>query len=82
MISTDTWLKIICSMMINAVIFGFGAIAVLSIPMLAVHAKYLIPAVVLASFAVAPVMASLIAPRMRLRNWGKRAWRQGDLISG
>ena len=29
MLTTDTWLKIVCSMMINAVIFGAGAILVM-----------------------------------------------------
>lgn len=82
MITSDTWLKIICSMMINAVIFGFGAIAVLSIPALTHYAKYLIPAVVVASFALAPFISSFIAPRMRIRNWGQENWRKGDAISG
>ena len=81
MLSTDTWLKIICSMMANAVIFGTGAAFVLSIPELAVNAKYLIPAAVVVSFAAAPFVAALVAPRMRIRNWGKKRWREGDLIS-
>lgn len=82
MLSTDTWLKIICSMMVNAVIFGVGAVTVLLVPALATHAKYLIPAVVAVSFLTALLVASLIAPRMRLRNWGKERWQEGDLISG
>lgn len=82
MFSTDTWLRIVCSMHVNAVLFGLGAITVLSIPALAEQAKYLIPAVVVASFALAPVIGGLIAPRMRVRNWGKRGWRDGDAISG
>jgi hypothetical protein len=82
MISTNTWLTIICSMMINAVIFGTGVIAVLSVPALTEHAKYLIPAVVAFSFLLSPFVAKLIAPRMRIRNWGKQGWQEGDLISG
>ncbi|ATN33464.1 hypothetical protein ACO34A_06545 [Rhizobium sp. ACO-34A] len=82
MLSTNTWLKIICAMMINAVVFGVGAVTVLMIPALAAQAKYLIPAVVVISFVSAPFIASLIASRMRLRNWGKEHWREGDLISG
>ena len=82
MLSTDTWLKIMSGMMINAVLFGLGAITVLSIPALAEHAKYLMPAVVVVSFALAPFIAAPIARRMRLRNWGRRAWREGDAISG
>ena len=82
MLTTDTWLKIVCSMMINAVIFGAGAILVLSVPALAVHAKVLLPLVIIAAFAAAPVFALAIAPRMRLRNWGRREWKRGDMISG
>ncbi|RYE51060.1 MAG: hypothetical protein EOP18_12635 [Rhizobiaceae bacterium] len=69
-------------LMINAVLFGLGAITVLSIPALAEQAKYLIPAVVVLSFVLVPFIAAPIARRMRLKNWGRRAWREGDAISG
>lgn len=82
MLSTDTWLKIMSGLMINAVLFGLGAITVLSIPALAEQAKYLIPAVVVLSFVLVPFIAAPIARRMRLKNWGRRAWREGDAISG
>jgi hypothetical protein len=82
MLSTDTWLRILSGMMINAVLFGAGAITVLSVPDLAAQAKYLIPAVVVASFALTPFFAVPIARRMRLRNWGRQGWREGDVISG
>ncbi len=82
MLTTDNWLKIVCSMMINAVIFGAGAILVLSVPALAVHAKVLLPLVIIAAFAAAPLFALVIAPRMRLGNWGRRDWKRGDMISG
>lgn len=82
MFTTDTWLKIVCSMMINAVLFGAGVITVLSVPALAAHAKILIPTVVVLSFALAPFIAMVIAPRMRIRNWGIRDWHRGDAISG
>ena len=82
MFSTDTWIKIFCGMMTNTVLFGVGAVTALSIPALQPHLGYVIPAVVVASFALSPFPASWIANRMRIRNWGRRAWRQGDLISG
>lgn len=82
MLSTDTWLRIMSGMMINAVLFGLGAVTVLSIPALAAQAKYLIPAVVLFSFALSPFLAALVARRMRLKNWSRKAWREGDVISG
>ena len=76
-------LRIVCAMMVNAVLFGTGAVIVLATPELAAYAKYLIPAVVVASFLLAPLLAGFIARRMRIRNWGsKKEWREGDAISG
>ena len=80
--STGTWLIVICAMMVNAVLFGTGAVLVLSIPVLAAQAVYLLPAVIVASFVAAPFVAALIAPRMRYRNWSPRGWRDGDFLSG
>lgn len=82
MFSTDTWLRIVCAVQVNAVLFGLGVVTVLSIPALADQAKFLIPAVVVTSFGLAPVLGGMIAPRMRVRNWGSKAWREGDAISG
>ena len=82
MLSTNTWLRIIVAMQINAIIFGTGAIAVLSVPALAAHAKYLIPLVVFLAFGVAPFLSLVVYPRMRIRNWGRSAWRHGDAVSG
>lgn len=82
MFSTNTWLVIICSLSTNAVLFGTGAVTVLSIPALSAQAVYLIPAVVVASLVLAPIVALWIAPRMRLRNWGRKDWQEGDIISG
>lgn len=81
-IPTDIWLKVMCALMINAVLFGAGVITVLSVAALADQAKYLIPGVTVASFAITPLFCGLVARRMRLRNWGVARWREGDLISG
>ncbi|NML73893.1 hypothetical protein HHL25_07120 [Rhizobium sp. S-51] len=69
---TDTFITICVAMMVNAVIFGIGAITVLSVPMLNENAKYLLPAVVVLAFAIAPFIAWQIAPRLRLRYWRER----------
>lgn len=55
------------SMMVNAVVFGAGAIAVLSIPQLSANAAYLLPIVVVTSFLVSPFIAWQIAPMLRSR---------------
>ena len=81
-ISTNTWLKIMCGLMVNAMLFGVGVVTVLSVPALTDHAKYLIPAVVVASFALTPFLVGFFARRMRIRNWGVEGWQKGDLISG
>lgn len=81
-IPTDIWLKIMCGFMINAVLFGAGVITVLSVPALAGQAKYLIPVVIVASFAITPLLCGFVARRMRIRNWTASQWRQGDMISG
>ncbi|MGI2035684.1 hypothetical protein ACRQ1B_25215 [Rhizobium panacihumi] len=82
MTKTNIWLTIMCGMMVNAVLFGIGTITVLTVPALTEQAKYLIPAVVVLSFVLSPFISWLIAPRMRLRNWGKEEWQRGDMISG
>lgn len=55
------------SMMVNAVVFGIGAIAVLSIPQLSANAAYLLPIVVVMSFLISPFIAWQIAPMLRSR---------------
>ncbi len=82
MFTTDTWLKIFCSMIVNSVVFGVGAVLVLSIEPLRENVKYLLPAVVVLAFVVSPLISLWIAPRMRIRNWGIAGWRRGDMISG
>jgi hypothetical protein len=51
--------------LVNAVIFGAGAITVLSIPSLQEEWPYLMPAVVIASFVLAAPLAWYIAPQLR-----------------
>lgn len=60
-------ISLVISMMVNAVLFGIGAVAVLSMPNLAKHASSLLPIVITASFLVAPFIAWRIAPQMRAK---------------
>lgn len=66
-------------LMTNAVLFGIGAIAVLSIPALQEKASLLLPLVVTISIIAAAPVSWIIAPRLRARTWRGR---NGDLISG
>lgn len=80
--TTNLFLKIVSAMMVNAVLFGVGAITIMSVPSLNENAKYLFPPVIVLSFVATPFIAGFIARRMRVRNWGRRKWREGDPLSG
>jgi hypothetical protein len=54
-------------MMVNAVLFGIGATAVLSIPTLAEQASTLIWVVTVLSFVLALPISYVLAPRLRAR---------------
>lgn len=58
--------------MINAVVFGAGAILVLSVPDLSAQAMTLLPVVVALSFLISAPAAWFLAPRLRLRFWRAR----------
>ncbi|MBC7280939.1 hypothetical protein [Hoeflea sp.] len=64
---TRTMIAAMIALPVNAVIFGAGAIAVLSIPALAEQAKYLLPAVIVGGFLVTFPVAWVLAPRLRAR---------------
>ena len=64
---TRTLIALLISLPVNAVLFGAGAIAVLSIPALAEQAKYLLPAVIVTGLAATLPLAWVLAPRLRLR---------------
>lgn len=69
--STRAYIAAMLFLMINAVVFGAGAVAVLSIPSLNDHAAVLLPVVVVASFAISPFVAWFLAPTLRMR-WQQR----------
>jgi hypothetical protein len=64
---TITYITILVSMMVNAVVFGIGTIAVLTAPVLSDQAKYLIPAWTVFTFVISPIIGRFIAPSLRLR---------------
>jgi len=71
--STRAQIAVFIGFMINAVLFGIGAVAVLSIPALNENAKYLLPVVIVASFLITPFIAWSMAPRLQLRYWRERS---------
>lgn len=70
--STRFRLALLIYGMANAVIFGAGAITVLSFPSLQEEWPILLPVVVVASLVLAAPLAWAIAPRMRSRFGRKR----------
>lgn len=64
---TRTWITGAVALMVNAVLFGVGAVTVLSVPALNDHAAILLPVVIVASLLAAPPIAWTLAPRLRLR---------------
>jgi hypothetical protein len=54
-------------LMVSAVLFGIGIVAVLVTPAFAVHAGRLIPAVIVASFVIAAPLSWRIAPKLMAR---------------
>lgn len=64
---TRTWIAALIYLPLNAVLFGVGAIAVLTIPFPADAVKYLLPIVIVAALALTAPLAWYLAPKMRLR---------------
>jgi hypothetical protein len=71
-LSTNARIAILISTMVNAVIFGIGAVTVLSVPALNANARYLLPAVIAASFLISPFVSRALAPRLRSRFWQEK----------
>jgi hypothetical protein len=67
-------------MMVQAVLFGVGTVAVLATP-LQQFAMELMPAVVIVSTILSLPASWMLAPRLRARYWRARH-RNGDFISG
>lgn len=64
---TRTAIAALIALPVNAVLFGVGAVTVLSIPAFSEHAKYLLPAVVVLGFVATVPIAWILAPRLRAR---------------
>jgi ABC-type sulfate transport system permease subunit len=73
--SIRAWISFLVAMMVNAVVFGVGAIAVLAIPQLNADAWFWLPLVIAASFLISPFIAWQIAPMLRSR-WQREHNRQ------
>jgi len=62
--STRAWLTALMSLIVNAVLFGIGALIVVNVPAFNREAAMMLPVAVLASFAITPVIIGFIAPRL------------------
>lgn len=68
-VSTRFRLALLIYGMVNAVIFGIGAVLVLGVPSLSQWALQLMPAVVALSIILSAPISWFLAPRLRLRFW-------------
>ena len=66
---TRLQIAVLLAMMINAVLFGIGVVAVLSVPALNANAALYLPLVIVLSFVLTPPIAWAMAPRLRARTW-------------
>ena len=57
-------ISLLISTMVAAVLFGIGAVAVLSVPTLNSYAAMLLPIVIVASLLAAPFISWTLAPRL------------------
>jgi hypothetical protein len=78
--STRLQISALVFMMVQAVMFGAGLVAVLLSP-LKFQAMTAIPVMIAVSFVASAPLAWLIAPRLRQRYWRSRGT-GGDIISG
>ncbi|WP_252511286.1 hypothetical protein [Phreatobacter aquaticus] len=67
MMTTNLRIAILIFMMTQGVLFGIGAVTILSMPYLSERAWELFPWMVAASFVIAAPIAWLIAPMLRAR---------------
>jgi uncharacterized membrane protein YciS (DUF1049 family) len=67
--SARIYITLLLSFITCSVLFGIGAVAVLSVPALSEQAKFLLPVVIAASFVLGPIIAWFMAPRLRARYW-------------
>lgn len=81
-LSPDAMIWLVCAMVVSTLLLGIGLVTILTVPALIADAARHILAAVITSFMFAPLFAVSVSRRMRLRNWGRRAWVKGDLISG
>lgn len=73
---TRVYVALLAALPVNAVLFGTGAVAVLSIPALTEHAPILMPNVVLVALALTPPLAWIVSRRMMLRYQPRPALRR------
>ncbi|WP_412032816.1 hypothetical protein ACLIR7_09750 [Nitratireductor aquimarinus] len=68
MMRTRTYMTGMLALPINAMLFGAGAVLVLSVPALFSMAEYLLPAVIVTSIVLTVPLAWWLAPMLRSRN--------------
>lgn len=75
--NTRIYVAALVALPVNAVLFGIGAVTVLSVPALAARAPILMPNAVLVALALTPPIAWAVSRQMMLRYWPRNRPRPG-----
>ena len=78
--STRLQIAVMVFMMVQAVLFGVGAVAILMSP-LRDQAAFYMPVMIAVTMIVAALLSWMIAPRLQMRYWRRRGV-DHDIISG
>lgn len=79
----DTFMRFAVTLPILSVVSGAMLLTALMLPDPGFLMRPPVPQLGLAAgFVFSAVIANLIAPRMRIRTWGRKGWAKGDRLSG
>lgn len=67
--TNNTRIALLISLMVNAVVFGVGAVVILAIPVLNANAIYLLPAWIGITILLTPPVSRVMAPWLRSRRY-------------
>ncbi|MGV3550517.1 hypothetical protein [Rhizobium sp.] len=76
--STHAWITALISLVISFVLFGIGAVTILTLPIASTEAQLVLPLIVLVGLLIAPFAAERLSPRFTP---GERREEEDDVSS-
>lgn len=77
--SKHAWITALISLVISFLLFGIGAVTILTLPVLSTEAQLILPVIVLLGLLIAPFAAEKLSPRLTP---GERNDHEEDVSSG